>query len=93
MAKKLDYDEALRDPAAHFADPAALVDSRELTAEQKIALLRQWEYEESEMAVATEEGMPGGENSILQAITAALAVLDPGGESTAPSKHRVPPSP
>lgn len=93
MAKKLDYDEALRDPAAHFADPAALVHAQELTAEQKVALLRRWEYDESEMAVATEEGMPGGENSVLQAIAAALAVLDPGGQSTAPSKHRVPPSP
>jgi hypothetical protein len=93
MAEKLDYNEALRDPAAHFADPAALVDTQELTAEQKIALLRQWEYDESEMAVATEEGMPGGDNSVLQAITAALAVLDPGGQSTAPSKQRVPPTP
>ena len=93
MAEKLDYNEALRDPAAHFADPAALVDAQEFTAEQKIALLRQWEYDESEMAVATEEGMPGGENSVLQAITAALAVLDPGGDGTAPSKHRVPPTP
>ncbi len=93
MAEKLDYDEALRDPAAHFPDPAAVVDAEDLTAEQKIALLRQWEYDESEMAVATEEGMPGGDNSVLQAITAALAVLDPDGRSTAPSKQRVPPTP
>lgn len=93
MARKPDYNEALRDPAAHFADPAALVDTADFTAEQKIALLRQWEYDESELAVATEEGMPGGENSVLQAIAAALAVLDPGGDSTAPSKHRVPPTP
>ena len=93
MAKELDYEAALRDPAAHFAGPQAVIDAAGLTAEQKIAVLRRWEYDESEMAVATEEGMPGGENSVLQAITAALAVLDPGGDSTAPSKHRVPPSP
>lgn len=93
MARELDYDEALRDPAAHFADPASVVDAGALTTEQKIALLRQWEYDESEMAVATEEGMPGGESSVLQQIAAALAVLDAASEGTAPSKQRVPPTP
>ena len=92
MAKQLDYDAALLDPAAHFADPAAVVDAAQLTAEQKIALLRRWEYDESEIAVAAEEGMPGPESEFLQQIAAALAVLDPGGQSTAPSKHRVPPT-
>ncbi len=93
MAKELDYNEALRDPAGHFADPAAVVDAPNLTAEQKIGVLRQWEYDESEIAVASEEGMPGPESALLQQIAAALAVLDPGGESTAPHKQRVPPAP
>lgn len=93
MAKELDYNEALRDPAAHFADPAAVVAAPGLTDAQKIAVLRQWEYDESEIAVASEEGMPGPESVLLQKIAAALSVLDPGGESTAPFKHRVPPSP
>lgn len=93
MAKELDYDAALCDPASHFADPGSVVDAPGLTAEQKIALLRQWQYDESEMAVATEEGMPGGETAILQAITAALGTLESAGEDGSPSKQRVPPTP
>ena len=92
MAKELDYDEALRDPAAHFADPTAVVEAVDLSVEQKVAVLRQWEYDESEIAVAAEEGMPGPESELLQKIAAALAVIDPGGETTAPFKHRVPPT-
>jgi len=92
MADKLDYAAVLRDPAAHFADPAAVVDAASLSTEQKVAVLRQWEYDESEIAVASEEGMPGPESELLQRIAAALAVLDPGGEATAPFKQRVPPT-
>ena len=92
MAEKLDYDRALCDPAAHFADPAAVLDTRALTTEQKIAVLRQWAYDENEIAVAAEEGMPGPESELLQKIVAALAVLDPGGRPAAPNKQRVPPS-
>lgn len=93
MAGPVDYETALRNPAASFASPAAIVEHGGLDAAQKVALLRQWEYDESELAVATEEGMPGGESALLQQIAAALAVLDPGGEATAPTKQRVPPSP
>jgi hypothetical protein len=93
MAEKMDYDAALRDPAAHFADPAAVVNAPGLTVEQKIALLRQWEYDESEISVAAEEGMPGPESVLLQEIARALAVLDPDGAGAGPSKQRVPPSP
>jgi hypothetical protein len=93
MAEKMDYDAALGDPAAHFADPAAVLAAAGLTVEQKIALLRQWEYDESEISVATEEGMPGPGSALLQEIGRALAVLDPDGAGPAPSKQGVPPSP
>jgi len=92
MGKDLDYDAALRDPAAHFPDPAAVIDAAGLSEQQKVAVLRQWEYDESEIAVAAEEGMPGPDSELLQKIAAALAVLDPGGETTAPFKQRVPPT-
>jgi len=92
MAEKLDYDAVLSDPAAHFAEPAAVLDAAELTTEQKIAVLRQWEYDENEIAVAAEEGMPGPESDLLQKIAAVLAELDPDAGPVAPNKQRVPPS-
>lgn len=92
MTAPIDYAAALDDPAAQFAEPADIVAAEGLAEEQKIALLRRWQYDESEIAVATEEGMPGGESSLLQQISAALAELDPEGAS-APGKQRVPPAP
>ena len=94
MAGTVDFEKALADPAAAFATPAAIVEAAALSKEQKVALLRQWEYDESQLAVATEEGMPGNGRSRLQEIAAALAALDPEGDDrAAPSKQRVPPSP
>ncbi len=90
MAQGIDYEAALRDPAACFGSPAAIVAANELSDRQKIALLRQWAYDESELAVATEEGMPGGESQLFQEIAAALATLDRGGDSAAPTKQRLP---
>jgi len=86
MAAPIDYAKALDDPAAQFAAPDDIVAATGLTNEQKIALLRRWEYDESEIAVATEEGMPGGESRLLQQIAAAIAALDPGGASAGPTK-------
>lgn len=93
MVGPIDFDKALGNPAATFASPDAIVEHPELTVSQKIALLRRWEYDENEIAVATEEGMPGAESRLLQRIAAALAVLDPDGGSTAPAKQRMPPGP
>ncbi len=93
MAEKMDFEAALRAPAAQFADPAAVLNAPGPTAEQQIALLRQWEHDESELSVATEEGMPGPGSVLLQAIGRALAVLDPDAAGPAPSKQRVPSSP
>lgn len=86
MAAPIDYAKALDDPAAQFAAPLDIVADQTLTDAQKIALLRQWQHDESEIAVATEEGMPGGESALLQQISAALAKLDPEGAGRAPGK-------
>ena len=94
MPGTVDFETALKNPAAAFATPAAILEAATLSREQKLALLRQWEYDESELAVATEEGMPGNGTSLLQQIGAALAALEPeGDERLAASKQRVPPSP
>jgi hypothetical protein len=92
MAGKLDYQAVLSDPAAHFTDPAAVLDTAGWTTEQKIAVLRQWEYDGSDRDLAAEEGMPGPESVLMQKIAAALVTLDPNGGPVAPNKQRVPPS-
>jgi hypothetical protein len=87
MTASIDYAKALDDPAAQFAEPADIVAADELSKEQKIALLRQWAYDEREIAVATEEGMPGNESPLLQRIVATLGELDPDGTTDAPTKQ------
>lgn len=94
MTRTIKYEDAMRDPAACFATPSDVLAAAGLSTDQKVAILRQWEYDESEIAVAQEEGMPGGDTERLQAIAAVLAELDPHADGeTAPNKQRIPPSP
>lgn len=70
----VDYDTALLDPTSAFDAPEAVLAEAGLSRAQKIEILRRWEYDASELAVAEEEGMPqgGDENSLLYRILAAL---------------------
>lgn len=85
----IDLEQALRDPAASFAGPEDVVAHPDLGREQKIEILRLWEYDAAEAAVATEEGMPGGDNGLLARILAALAALGAGAHAcdTGPTKQ------
>ena len=65
---EIDIERARLDPGSVFSSPEALRDFRGLTQEQKIELLRRWAYDASELAVAEEEGMSGGEPSHLSRI-------------------------
>ncbi|AXS39919.1 hypothetical protein [Breoghania sp. L-A4] len=59
-----------------------------MSAAQRIEILRRWEYDASEDSVATEEGMPGGDDDLTARILQALDRL--GGvnpENTGPTKH------
>ena len=82
-------DQALLDPGSVFASPEALADHPNLTLEQKIEILRSWEYDDAELAVAEEEGMQGPENKLLQRILLVLAGLTHGRdvEFVAPTKQ------
>ena len=80
---------ALMNPAAAFIAPGdVLIDAR-LTREAKIEILCHWLYDATELSVAEEEGMGGGEPSKLGAVLAALHSLTGGvdGERAAPTKH------
>lgn len=75
MPKTIDLSRALADPSAVFSSPQDVVAASELTHEQKLAILRQWELDARELQVATEENMPGGEPARLDEVLAALAQL------------------
>lgn len=67
--------QALADPASMFETPEAVVDRPGLTTEQKIEILRRWEYHASGEGVALEEGMPGDERGLLRRILLAIGKL------------------
>jgi len=70
--RAVNLEAALRDPASAFAAPEEIAAHAGLTREQKIEILRLWEYDAAEAEVATEEGMPGGNGDLLQRILLAL---------------------
>jgi hypothetical protein len=83
-------ERALRDPASVFATPEAVAEHGGLTREQKIEILRSWQYEVAEAEVATEEGMPGGNGELMTRIVAALDSIIGGiqaGDSAPTKQH------
>lgn len=85
----VDMKRALDDPADVFGVPEAVVAHAGLSDEDKIRILRRWEYDASEAEVAGEEGMPGGDHDLLHRILLALDQLTGGGqpERVAPTKQ------
>jgi len=67
--------------------PQQLLARDELTSEQKIGILRQWEQDLRELMVAEEENMPAAEpmNVSLDEVLVALETLGAG-----PASHPVP---
>jgi len=67
--------------------PQQLLTRDELTSEQKIGILRQWEQDLRELLVAEEENMPAAEpmNVSLDEVLIALETLGAG-----PASHPVP---
>ena len=72
----IDIDKALLDPATVFKSPDEVLNSEELSREQKIEILRRWEYDARELQVAEEENMIGANADILGQIMRALLQLD-----------------
>ncbi len=73
--KSLDLEAARTDPAGNFDAPGDIVRRKDLSRETKIELLREWEREARALAVAEEEGMTGGEESMLARVLRALREL------------------
>jgi hypothetical protein len=85
-----DLEQAFLDPGSVFSNPEEVLAQEALTYEQKVEVLRRWEYDASEGAVAEEEGMPGAETATVHQVLVALHKLTGGVdvEHTGPTKHR-----
>jgi hypothetical protein len=84
----MDFEKAKLNPAAVFKSPQEIVSNQELSREQKIEILKQWEQDARLMDVAEEENMPGPQPKLLQPIREALHALNywPDTEKSGPSK-------
>ena len=59
---KARFQEALSDLSQVFDHPGSILATDDLTREQKIALIKQWETDLRLQLVASEENMPGTES-------------------------------
>lgn len=83
-----DIEKALLNPAGVFDTPADVLKAEDLSREQKIEILRRWEYDARELQVATEENMPGANCDLLSLVLEALNSLGVySEESEAPTKQ------
>ena len=67
--------EIVANPAAHFPAPSDVARDDRLSLTQKHAALATWEQDARQLAVATEEGMSGGEPARLDEVKVAQADL------------------
>ena len=92
MGQAFDLKIAKTNPSKFFKTPEEVVDYPNLTREDRIAILHQWETDARLLSVAEDENMTDGERSQLGAVTRALIALDdkakrPGHpEKSGPSK-------
>lgn len=83
-------EHATANPGTVFSSPEAVLEDARLSDTDKIRVLRSWEYDCAELAVAEEEGMPGAGNSLLRRILLALRQLpdsDTDGGSSPSKQH------
>jgi len=72
----IDIEKAILVPASVFKTPEEVLNSQELSRDQKIKILRSWEYDARQLEVAEEENMIGPQEDILDQIIFALRSLD-----------------
>lgn len=78
MSDKIDLEKARLDPASVFDTPEDVLKHDGLSKSEKVDILRRWEYDASEIAVAEEEGMQGEQPLILRRVILALEELTDG---------------
>jgi hypothetical protein len=85
----IDVERALLDPGLVFKTPEELLANNQLSREQKIEILRRWEYDVRELQVAEEESMDGPQPVTLDVVLSALRALGAPAdtERSAPTKQ------
>src|SRR2546430_1678637 len=95
MMNNARFDDALTDVTKVYADPNDIVAAADLSHQQKVKLLRQWEFDLRENLVASEENMiassvaEGHSAELLRGVRKALLAIgadDHKNESAAPTK-------
>ena len=85
----IDVTKAMLDPTMVFKEPKDVVASNELTRNQKIEILRRWEYDARQLEVAEEEaGMAVRRPDMFDRVVQALHTLgaERDTEHTPPTK-------
>jgi hypothetical protein len=85
------FDKLCADVSSHFARPADIVRAADFSHEQKVKLLHQWDYDLQLLLTATEENMPGSENTAekVREVHKALAELGEAPQEQAPQSSKV----
>lgn len=86
------FKKALADPTSFYKEPKDVLADEGLTKEEKLQVLKQWEYDARELMVAEEENMRSSETSssfMLNRVLTAIHELDPSYDATKSSgtKH------
>lgn len=71
-----DIEKALLSPPSVFRTPEEVLEAKDLSIDQKIEILRRWEYDARQLQVAEEENMVGPQVNMLDRIINALRRLD-----------------
>ncbi len=86
---KIDVKKTMLDPMMVFKEPKEVVANHELTRDQKIEILRRWEYDARQLEVAEEEaGMAVRRPEMFDHVVQALHTLgvERDTEHTPPTK-------
>lgn len=78
-SKIVDIERAKTSPANEFERPADVVDTAELSDEEKMKILNQWEVDAQGLSRASDEGMGGGETSRLTEVQDARRKISKDG--------------
>jgi hypothetical protein len=79
----VDLKRALLVPSAVFDSPQAVLSADGLTRDQKLEILRRWEFDAHAMHAAEEEDTGGAESPLIDRIHAALKELGAAGDGPA----------
>lgn len=72
----MNIDKVVLDPSSVFTCPEDVFADKSLNKDQKIKILRVWEYDARELEVAEEENMGGGPPNMLDEVLKVLNRLD-----------------